>query len=139
MMALGMFVFELNTLPYQQDQQKRTWRHPTNSRIGQRPASQFLGPGEETRKLAGVLYPELTGGEVELAQLAQMADQGDAYPLVTAAGDVLGLFVIEGLDVTRSVFFADGTARRLEFDLHLARYDDDQVDQVGGQAGTGSA
>lgn len=132
MMALGMFVFELNTLPYQEDHQKLGWHHPSTSRVGKRPASQYTGPEDETRKLSGVLLPELTGGEPSLAELQQMADQGDAYPLVSGDGTVHGLFVIESLELARSHFFDDGAARRIEFTLHLKRVDDDQVDGVGG-------
>ncbi|ECD6162414.1 phage tail protein, partial [Salmonella enterica subsp. enterica] len=58
--TLGLFVFVLQTAPYQQMQQEVSWRHVTNSRVGQRPATQFLGVDEETITLSGELYPELT-------------------------------------------------------------------------------
>lgn len=131
MMALGLFVFELSTTPYQDMQHKKAWRHPSSPRVGARPESQFLGPDEETIALAGVLYPELTGGEVSLAQLDQMADQGKAWPLISGSGYLYGLYVIESKDVSRSLFFADGTARRIEFTLNLVRADDNQVDTLG--------
>ncbi|HFW3091697.1 TPA: phage tail protein, partial [Salmonella enterica subsp. enterica serovar Reading] len=38
MATLGLFVFVLQTAPYQEMQQEISWRHATNSRIGQRPA-----------------------------------------------------------------------------------------------------
>lgn len=131
MMALGLFVFELSTTPYQDMQHKKAWRHPSSPRVGARPESQFLGPDEETITLSGVLYPELTGGEVSLAQLDQMADQGKAWPLISGSGYLYGLFVIESKDVRRSLFFADGTARRIEFTLNLKRADDNMVDTLG--------
>lgn len=131
MMALGLFVFELSTTPYQDMQHKKAWRHPSSPKVGARPESQFLGPDEETIALSGVLYPELTGGEVSLAQLDQMADQGKAWPLISGSGYLYGLFVIESKDVSRSLFFADGTARRIEFTLNLKRADDNQVDTLG--------
>ena len=46
-------------------------------------------------------------------------------------GELLGLWTIEKLDRTRTLFFQDGTARRIEFTLALARVDDDDVDQLG--------
>lgn len=131
MMALGLFVFELSTTPYQDMQHKKAWRHPSSPKVGARPESQFLGPDEETIALSGVLYPELTGGEVSLAQLDQMADQGKAWPLISGSGYLYGLFVIESKDVSRSLFFADGTARRIEFTLNLKRADDNLVDTLG--------
>lgn len=131
MMALGLFVFELSTTPYQDMQHKKAWRHPSSPRVGARPESQFLGPDEESIALSGVLYPELTGGEVSLAQLDQMADQGKAWPLISGSGYLYGLFVIESKDVSRSLFFADGTARCIEFTLNLKRADDNLVDTLG--------
>ncbi|QDQ27686.1 phage tail protein [Chitinimonas arctica] len=132
MMSLGMFVFELITLPFQEMQQDIGWRFPTASRIGKRPARQFLGPDDETITLSGVLFPEeLTGGERELALVRAMADEGKAYPLIAGTGDIYGVFVIEALKVTRQLFYVDGSARRLEFTLSLKREDDEQVDQLG--------
>ncbi|MGQ5525171.1 phage tail protein [Chitinimonas sp. PSY-7] len=131
MMALGLFVFELKTAPFQQMGHKKAWRHPTGSRVGARPESQFLGPDDETVSLTGVLYPELTGGELTLLQLDEMADQGTAWPLVREDGYLFGLFVIESKEVTRSLFFQDGAARELEFTLNLKRVDDDLVDALG--------
>ncbi|WP_375592128.1 phage tail protein [Chitiniphilus eburneus] len=125
MMSLGMFVFQLRTLPYQQSQHQRGWRHASNSRVGQRPALQYVGPDSEKMGLSGVLYPGLTGGESQLAELASMADSGERYPLIDGTGAVLGLFVIESLQVTRSEFFSDGAARKIDFDLQLVRADDE--------------
>jgi len=131
MMTLGLFVFALDTAPPQEAQQHIAWRHPGAPRVGQRPAHQYLGPDDETLNLSGVLYPEITGGEVTLDEIRQMGDQGKAWPLLTADGYLQGLFVIETLEATRSLFFPDGTARRIEFRLALKRVDDDRVDLIG--------
>lgn len=64
MMALGLFVFSLSTLPYQELQRKRGWRYASNNRVGKRPARQFAGEDDETIQLSGVLLPELTGGDL---------------------------------------------------------------------------
>ncbi len=78
MMALGMFVFMLHTVPYQEFQHQMAWRHPSNRRIGHRPQSQYIGPDEETVTLSGVLLPEITGGGVSLMALQKMAETGKA-------------------------------------------------------------
>lgn len=127
MMALGQFVFSIATLAYQELQRQTTWRHPSNSRVGARPARQFTGPGDDTMRLSGLLAPEVTGSTVALDDLRAMADQGLAWPLVDGSGVVYGQFVVEGLDETRTVFFADGTARRIDFNLQLARVDDERT------------
>lgn len=131
MMALGLFVFATATLPYQQLQRTTSWRHPSNSRLGLRPARQFVGPGDDSITLSGTLYPELTGGRVSLAMVRAMAETGRAWPLIEGSGAFYGLWVIESVDETGSVFFADGSARKIDFSLKLARVDDEQVDMLG--------
>jgi len=132
MMALGLFVFATQTLPYQQLQRQTNWRHPSNSRLGLRPARQFLGPGDDSITLSGTLYPELTGGRVSLAMVRAMAETGRAWPLIEGSGAFYGLWVIESVEETGSVFFADGSARKIDFSLKLERIDDEQVDMLGG-------
>lgn len=131
MMALGLFVFATATLPYQQLQRTTSWRHPSNSRLGLRPARQFVGPGDDSITLSGTLYPELTGGRVSLAMVRAMAETGRAWPLIEGSGAFYGLWVIESVDETGSVFFADGSARKIDFSFKLARVDDEQVDMLG--------
>jgi phage protein U len=131
MMALGIFVFGLDTVPYQQLQRQTTWRHPSNSRVGRRPARQFAGPGDDTITLSGTLYPELTGGKVSLALLRFMADSGKAWPLIEGTGYIYGLYVVEDVSETNSLFFSDGAARKIDFTIKLTRVDDDVPEIVG--------
>jgi phage protein U len=131
MMALGLFVFGLNTVPYQQLQRQTQWRHPSVSRVGRRPGRQYTGPGEDGITLSGTLYPELTGGRVSLDLVRALADTGKAWPLVQGDGTFYGHFVIESIDETASFFFTDGTARKIDFSLKLARVDDEAIDMLG--------
>lgn len=124
MMTLGFFVFSRLTVPYQTSQHDMVWRHPTNSRVGARPSAQFLGVGDETLTLSGVLVPEITGGELSLDALRKMADTGKAYPLIEGRGTVTGFFVIEKISKGRSEFFSDGAARKIEFTIELKRVDE---------------
>lgn len=124
MMALGLYVFGLHTVPYQQLQRSMSWRHPSLPRVGKRAARQFAGPGDDTITLSGVLYPEITGGKISLAALQYMADFGKAWPLIEGTGVFYGLFVIEEISQTDSVFFPDGAARKIEFSMKLTRTDD---------------
>lgn len=125
-MSLGMFVFELSSLPFQDSQRQTGWRHASTNRVGDRPAHQYLGPDEDTRTLSGVLYPELTGGPPSLDELEKMAHEGKAWPLVDGMGYVLGNWVIEQLTQTGSVLFDDGVARKIDFQITLKRVDDGQ-------------
>ena len=86
MMVLGLYVFMLRTVPYQELQYQRSWRHAANSRVNRRPSTQFLGPENDMLTLSGVLMPEITGGRLSLLALEQMAEQGKAWPLIEGSG-----------------------------------------------------
>ncbi|PZP30455.1 MAG: oxidoreductase [Roseateles depolymerans] len=131
MMGYGQFVFSLSTLAYQDLQRQTAWRHPSNSRVGARPARQFVGPGDDGITLSGVLAPEFAGDVVSLGKLREMGDSGLAWPLVTGTGEVLGAFVIESLNETRTMLMDNGAARRIEFQLQLARVDEQRTDSIG--------
>ncbi|MDD2059071.1 phage tail protein [Pseudomonas sp. GD03860] len=131
MLALGMFVFSLHTLAHQQLQRQTEWRHATNARIGAHPGSQFLGRGEDEITLPGTLLPELAGSLVSLDEIRGMANTGKSWALVEGTGRVYGLYVITSISETRTLFFQDGTARRIEFSLSLKRVDEGRVDLMG--------
>ena len=94
MMVLGLYVFMLRTVPYQELQYQRSWRHAANSRVNRRPSTQFLGPDNDMLTLSGVLMPEITGGRLSLLALEQMAEQGKAWPLIEGSGTIYGMYVI---------------------------------------------
>lgn len=112
MMVLGLFVFQLRTVPYQQLQYQRSWRHVTNSRVNRRPTTQFLALDNDQLTLSGVLMPEVTGGRLLLLALELMAEQGKAWPLIEGGGTIYGMYVIESLSQTKTEFFASGEARK---------------------------
>lgn len=132
MMSLGMFVFGMHTLAYQELQRNTAWRHASNERVGTNPARQFVGRGDDTIALPGVLVSGLTGTQISLDTLRYMADTGKAWPLIEGTGRIYGLWVIESISEGRSYFFKDGAARRIEFTVNLQRIDDGQVDMLGG-------
>ena len=134
MLALGMFVFSLSTAAYQELQRQTEWRHASNTRIGAAPARQFVGRGEDAITLPGIILPELAGSALSLDALRLMANTGKAWPMVEGSGRIYGLWVIESLSETKTLFFRDGTPRRIEFTLSLKRIDDDRIDLLG--AGT---
>lgn len=130
MMGLGQFVFALDTLGYQDLQRQTQWRHPSNSRVGARAARQYIGPGDDTITLQGLLLPGLAGDIGSLDELREMGDTGASWPLVEGTGRVYGMFVIEALNEGQTFQFADGAPRRIEFTLTLQRVDDDRTERV---------
>jgi phage protein U len=131
MMALGDFVFELRGAAYQDFRRQTEWRHAVHSRVGRRPASQYVGPGSDSITLSGTLLPELTGGRATLDRLREMGDQGKAWPLVEGNGRIYGLWTVQSVSEISTVFFRDGVPRKIEFALSLHRVDDDRIDPVG--------
>lgn len=131
MLALGMFVFSLSTAAYQELQRQTEWRHASNNRVGAAPARQFIGRGDDTITLPGIILPELAGSALSLDALRLMANTGKAWPMVEGSGQIYGLWIIESLSETKTLFFRDGTPRRIEFILSLKRIDDDRIDLLG--------
>ncbi|WGL95300.1 phage tail protein [Arsenophonus nasoniae] len=121
--ALGLFVFQLKTTPYQTMQVNKRWRYGVNSRVGTRPSCQFIGPDNDDITLSGSLYPELTGGKISLIVLEMMAESGKAWSFLDGDGNIYGMFVIEEISQDKSYFFANGAARKIDFTLKLKRAD----------------
>ncbi|MBO9855172.1 MULTISPECIES: phage tail protein [Xanthomonas] len=124
MMSYGTFVFALDSAAFLQLQRQMSWRHATSERVGARAASQFLGPGDDTIELSGLIAPELTGTRASLDTLRELAADGEPLPLVDGAGVVYGPYLLLSVNETASLFFEDGTPRRIEFQLSLRRADD---------------
>ncbi|MFN3944611.1 MAG: phage tail protein [Allosphingosinicella sp.] len=124
LLAIGMFVFEVPTLAYDELQRRRDWRHARTNRIGARDASQFVGPGEDSISLSGTVYSEIADGRASLDTLCDMAGSGNSWPLVDAGGRVWGSFIITGIDERQKYFLPDGTPRRIDFGIDLALVDD---------------
>ena len=137
MLALGMFVFSLSSLAYQEFHRQTDWRHAVNNRVGSHPAHQFLGRANDSVTLPGVLLSELAGTALSLDMLRLMANTGKAWPMVEGSGRIYGLWVIESLSENKTIFFSDGTPRRIEFTLSLKRIDDDQLDLIGAASSLG--
>lgn len=122
--ALGMFVFDLGSAPFNELARSRDWRHARTELLGARAASQFLGPGEDQVTISGTLVPELAGRWSSLEQIAAMADTGEAYPLADGDGRILGTFTIEQLDQTNKYLTERGQARMIDFSITLKRVQD---------------
>ncbi len=127
MMALGMFIFSLPTAVYQSLRRSTEWRHPSNARMGTSPGYQFVGRGEDSITLSGVLIPELAGSAGSLSLLRRMADTGKAYVLIDGSGTVYGPHVIEKMDEEHTQFFFNGQSQRIDFSIYLKAVGDEQA------------
>lgn len=128
LMNLGMFVFDLPTLTYNQLSRRSAWRHATSDRVGARPAGQFVGPGDDNVTLTGMLAPIAFGDPGSLDELRRMADTGEAWPMLDGAGRNYGAFVITALDETQKSIMDNGVPRISDFSVTLQRMDDPVLD-----------
>lgn len=125
MLSLGMFVFEIGSLPFLELSRSNSWKHAETSRVGAADASQYVGPGDDLVTLSGWIAPPI-GDPAKIQELRDMGDTGEAWPLTTGAGEVLGAFTIRDLEEKGSLFFRDGTPRRRDFTLKLKRVPDEE-------------
>lgn len=123
MMQLGTFQFCIQTAVYQELIRKNEYKWPSQHRFGQRPSRQFVGIGDETIQLPGVIYPEYRGGFQQVEAMRRMAARGQPLMLVDGLGKLWGRYVIESIDEKQSLFAAFGAPRKMEFSISLARFD----------------
>ena len=120
MMCLGQFGFDLTTIAHQQLQRQMAWRHASNNRVGAPSAMQYLGIGDETMTLPGVILPQF-GNADHLFELRRMAKTGAAFVLVDGNGRLYGKFAITELSETGTLLNEYGEPQRIEFSLSLKR------------------
>lgn len=124
MLQLGDFQFAVSTASYQELTRSTSWRWPGQDRLGQAAALQYTGPGDDTIRLQGVIYPEWRGGFGQVDSLRALGGAGKPLMLVSGLGDVFGAYVIEQVDERQGVFAAAGQPRRQEFSVALRRFGD---------------
>jgi phage protein U len=130
MMSLGMFVFSLPTLAYQDLQRDSAWRHARSGRMGALDAVQFTGRDNDAISLNGDAPAELMNGAASLDQLREMAKDGQAWSLVDGTGRVWGAFVITRIREGHRYLFSNGTPRLIQFSIDLLEV---QIDKKEGK------
>ena len=130
LLALGDFRFSVDTAAYRELLRVTEYRWPSQSRLGRRPARQFVGAGDDTVTLRGVIYPHHRGGLGQLDAMRAEAGQGEPLRLVSGDGRVLDRWVVTRVEETQPEHWSDGTPRRQDFALELAFYgaDSDAAD-----------
>lgn len=122
MMALGDYRFCLDAAAYQSLERSTLYRWEAVDRIGVAPGQQFIGPGEDRIDLSGVIYPAFRGGLGQLDEMRAEAGKGEPLMMVDGMGRVWGDFCITEVRETQTVFFSNGTPRKIEFSLTVVAY-----------------
>lgn len=132
---MGPYRFRIVGLNYQTLDRKFDYRWKAQERIGRRPAMQFMGPGEETVTLQGVLYPKdprLGRGFSQLESMRREAMLGIPRGVASNLGRYYGIWCISGISDVQSYFTKGGAPRKVEFNINLTHYGPD-----GGSFGLG--
>jgi len=130
---LGDFSFELLTLSPDKVDRETSYRWARQEPVGAPPVLQYLGSKdpkklmahEDKMTISGVLHPEFSGRIDHLKKLREMAAAGRPHRLVyadTQLGENMGLWKIDRIKESRSIFYGDGIPRRVEFTLDLEFY-----------------
>jgi phage tail protein len=122
MMALGDFLFSIDTAAYQELKHSQSYRWQSQERLLRRPALQFVGVGVETIELTGVIYPHYRGGLKQIDTFREAAGNGEPLLLIDGLGFVWGQWVITQIDEGQSLFQANGQPLKQTFQLNLSRY-----------------
>ena len=125
MMALGTYRFSIDTAAYDTFKRSQTYRWQSQARVLRRPAQQFLGVGDETIELQGVIYPHLRGGLAQLDGMRAEAAKGEPLLLVDGLGFVWGQWVMTTLEEGQSYLLANGQPLKQTFQLQIMRYGED--------------
>jgi hypothetical protein len=83
---------------------------------------QYTGPGEDSISLSGDIYPAFAGGLHQLDSMRYYANQGLPLMMVDGNGYVFGRWVVQSVEETKEVFFADGVPRKQTFNMKITRY-----------------
>lgn len=125
MLQLGELQFSVGTAAYQELARASERRWAAIPRFGQHDALQDLGPGEETIRLSGVVFPEFRGGTGQPDAMRELQTAATPSLLVDGLGNVHGLWVLLTVEERQNLFAAAGVPRRQEFTLSLRKFSDD--------------
>lgn len=127
MLSLGSFEFSVTTAAYQSLRRSSSYQWPQQERIRHYPGKQWVGPGVETITLDGTIYTacDVFGeapGAHQMDKLRGLALRGFPQELMDGAGYYYGLFVIESVEETGTIFIAEGVPQKETFAVSLTRY-----------------
>ena len=129
MMMLGGFKFSISTAVFTELHRSTSYRWQAQERVNNWDALQFTGPGDDRMTLPGTIYPDWRGGVAQLDDLRSLAGAGRPLRMISALGDIMGLWVIDNVEEGQSFHKPDGTFRKQEFSVSLRKFgDDDNAD-----------
>ena len=123
--SFGGVVFGLTDACLVSLRRRRLWRWASQEVLDVAPRRAFIGPGETSIDLDGVVVPGQLGAADAPARLEALGDLGEPHALVDSGGRAYGRWTIDEITQAQSAFFAYGTPRRIEWTMRLTLYPED--------------
>lgn len=121
-----VYTFGVSTAAYNSMRRSTRWRWAAQSRTGRRPSVQFVGRGEDSISLEGVIYPQFKGGLNQLPRMREEADRGRPFLLADSFGRVdYGYWCITQVDEIQESLMRSGLPRKISFVMSLTAYGED--------------
>ena len=114
--------FSRDTAAYQGRNRTTSYRWAKQERLTKDPTLQFVGPGDDTLQLSGVIYPHYKGGLAQVELMRQEAGQGAPFILMEGTGQFFGKFVIESVKENQEHFTTEGVPKKISFTLDLRKF-----------------
>lgn len=122
-MAIGPFMFHSLRFGYNKLGRDLSTRWADIAVVGGLNRLQWTGGDDDTVHIEGVIFPEEFGGLAVLEGVRDAARSGLVLPLVTLAGNVYGMHVIEHVSEDQSFHDRLGLPRKDVFRMGLKRYE----------------
>ena len=126
---IGPFPCWVEQAPLEKFSRARNWRWEAQARLTRPNAMQFVGAGDDTITLNGVIHPheDKCGGKAtSMEDLSQIANGGEPQLILTGWGKVLGKYVITDVQEDYENMLDDLRPRKVGFSITLKRYGNDQ-------------
>ena len=123
-LCFGTVPFSVGQAAFTELERSSEYAWSAQSRVGNDPALQFTGYGEDTITLPCIVCPgaEMGGSVDALSTLRLIADAGEPRILVDSKGTDHGTWIITSIAEKHTRFLPSGAARKIDFTLTLKRY-----------------
>ncbi len=134
-MKLGNFQFAVSAASFNKLNYESNYRWEAKSAPTQdvSPILQYIGPGERTLSIEGIIYPQMVkNGLKQVEMMRAEALKGEPLALCyietgsnanSGVGRILGRWCISKISEQRSIFLADGNPRMITFNMALKAFE----------------
>ena len=134
MMKLGEFEFAVTAASFNKLSYASSYRWEQKEATTKKnsPLMQYIGPGERTLDIEGIIYPQMVkNGLKQVDLMREEASKGKPLALcyvesasegAGGVGRILGNWCISGINEQRTLFLADGNPREITFSMSLKAY-----------------